>query len=300
MQRLGLISAGALFALSSATSVIADGVTPDRSGPRRAAAAPAQPATNWTGGQFGGHGGGSQLGQSFAEPGSNLCPAGVALSGGVSAEYPSCRETHFSFNSKPASATLGLLLGYSQQFGNMVAGVEGDASWKDASKSAASNHVTTVFQPDGVLTAHIRNETFTGKQSQGWDGSIRGRLGMLLTPTMLAYATGGLAIGEVCGAYSYYATLVGSTTATASGSAKWCDTRAGYTAGGGLEVQLMAGWKGRIEYRFTDFGDYSKNIPLSAAPGAPCSATFSCTGNARVDLNENVFHTVRVGIALDF
>ena len=290
---LTALSAIASFGVASSNPASADGYVPP---PRRAPvaiAAPVQAAPNWTGGQFGGHAGGSQLGQSFAEPGSNYCP-----SFGVSANYSGCAETPFAFSGNPTGFTIGGFLGYRMRFGNVVAGVEGDASWKDIEKEATLYKASTVF-PFGGGFGLTRTETFHGTQSQGWDGSIRGRLGLLLTPSLLAYATGGLAVGEVCGSFSYYATLSGGNGA-ASGGASWCDTRTGYTVGGGLEMQLFAGWKGRIEYRFTDFGDYHKNIPLTALSGAPCGGTFACTGNARVDLTDNNFHTVRLGIAYDF
>ena len=50
------------------------------------------------------------------------------------------------------------------------------------------------------------------RRSQGADGSIRGRLGYLVTPWTLLYATRVLAIGQVSGSFSY----AGCTTATCS------------------------------------------------------------------------------------
>src|SRR5262249_29636253 len=124
------------------------------------------------------------------------------------------------------------------------------------------------------------------------------RLGVLLNPALLAYATGGLALGEVCGSFSYSAMLSG-LGAFAVGSSKRCDTRVGYTVGGGFELALFQGWKARIEYRFTDFGDYSKNVPLTAGPSSLCFSPFNCSGNARVNLDDNNFHTIRIGIGVD-
>src|SRR5262245_8428461 len=197
MLRYGMTGAVGLVALIWVTGAVADGIAPTPRRAPQAAAQPAQAAPNWTGGQFGGHAGGSQLGQSFAEPGSNICPSS-GLPGGVSANYPGCAETPFSFSSHPTSFTIGAFLGYRMRFGNFVAGVEGDGSWKDASKDATLYAVSTVF-PQGGGGGELRTETFHGSQSQRWDGSVRARLGMLLTPSLLAYATGGLAVGEVCG-----------------------------------------------------------------------------------------------------
>jgi len=149
------------------------------------------------------------------------------------------------------------------------------------------------------VTPINRNEAFAGKMDQRWDGSIRGRLGVLVTPSLLAYATAGLAIGEVCGSFVYAATL--TTGETASGAAKWCDTRIGPTAGGGLETIIGNGLKARLEYRYTDLGSFSKDVPLTATPagGGFCGGGFVCTGNAHIDMNA-AFHTIRLGLGVDF
>ena len=302
MSRVSLSTTGlALISAVLSLPALADGPPPSAPAPKsvvRQAPAPvarAAPAPNWTGGQFGGHAGGSQLGQSFAEPGANLCP-----NNGVSSpSYAGCVETPFSFNSHATSFTAGTFLGWRMQFGNIVAGVEGDISWKHASKGA-SIRTTGVVGPGGF----VRGEHFDGSQSQDWDGSFRGRAGLLLTPSVLLYGTAGVAFGEVCGGFAYFSAIDnGASFASARGAGTWCETRVGYTAGGGIEAQLFGPFKGRIEYRFTDLGEFSKNVPLTGTAGGAlaCGAGgFSCTGNARVDLTDNTFHTLRIGIAVDF
>jgi outer membrane immunogenic protein len=250
---------------------------------KRAAAAPAAPPSNWTGGQYGAFGGGSNLAQNFAEPGSHLC----AVTGLGPVVQP-CVESHLVFSGNPTSFTAGGFLGYRVQVGAYVVGIEGDAAWKRASESG---YLTVT----SVESGFTRNEVFTGTLRQGWDGSVRGRAGILVTPTTLAYATAGVAFGEVCGSFTYTATL--TLPATAYGTGSWCDTRVGYTAGAGLEAEIHRGVKARIEYRYTDLGDFSKTVPLTAT--GPCGGSFVCTGTALVDL-EAAFHTVRVGLGVDF
>src|SRR4030081_1788995 len=70
---------------------------------------------------------------------------------------------------------------------------EGDINWQKGETSHAQN------TPPPCLSYAL----FTGSQKQGADGSIRGRLGYLVTPWTLLYATGGLAIGQVSGSFSY-------------------------------------------------------------------------------------------------
>src|SRR5262249_37461949 len=135
--------------------------------------AAAQPS--WTGAQVGGQGGVSSMAQGFAEPGSHLFPI-CSSDTGFSSSF--CTETPFSFNQDKTSATGGRLLGYRIQFGRVVAGIEGDINAKHSSSSFTAYNAN-----------HFRAETFTGTASQGGDGSIRGRLGWLVTPSTLLYCT---------------------------------------------------------------------------------------------------------------
>ena len=134
---------------------------------------------------------------------------------------------------------------------------------------------------------------------QGADGSIRGRLGYLVTPWTLLYATGGLAIGQVSGSFSY----AGCTTATCSsfgtnvtGAASWSDTRVGGTVGAGAETQVWTGVKARLEYRYTDYGKISKDVPLTNN-NSLCTAT-TCGTNAHIDTRA-FNHRLMVGLGFD-
>jgi opacity protein-like surface antigen len=62
--------------------------------------------------------------------------------------------------------------------------------------------------------------------------------------------------------------------------------------GAGVETELWAGWKGRIEYRYTDFGSQTKTVPLTTA----CTVCPSPSSSASIALRES-FHTLR---ALDW
>jgi len=75
--------------------------------------------------------------------------------------------------------------------------------------------------------------------------------------------------------------------------------------GGGIEtaaadfMQALFGSnaKLRFEYRYTDFGTFSQDVPL-AATGACGTAGFVCTGNAHIDMRA-AFHTFRVGLGFN-
>jgi len=301
-MRWGTLGSFGLIAFMGCTGPVVAQQTQSR--PRLAQSYQPAPPPNWTGPQVGGFGGGS-FGSpfSFAEPGAHLCPGS-----GLGPISPPCFETPFQFSGQPWSGTVGAFAGYNAQFGNLVAGVEGDAAWK---RISTSQTLPVPFTPisgpvvgvPGVGT-FMRSETFTGSMTQRWDGSLRLRLGTLVTPWTLAYGTAGGAVGSVCNSFSYTATLtppvgsLGPPPTSAFGADNWCETRIGYTVGAGVETALALGKtlgynsKLRFEYRYTDLGSFSRDVPL-AVTTTPC--TVGCTGNAHIDLRA-AFHTFRVGL----
>src|SRR5262249_48852395 len=134
------------------------------------------------------------------------------------------------------------------------------------------NCVLGVGDCDFDTASAIRNETFNGQVQQNWDASVRLRLGTLVTPGILFYATGGGAVGQVSSSFSYSATTIysyenapgapGPITHTTSGAGNWTDMRVGWTLGAGFEALLTRNLRLRSEYRFTDLGQYSKQVAL--------------------------------------
>ena len=59
------------------------------------------------------------------------------------------------------------------------------------------------------------------------------------------------------------------------------------------------GWKARLEYRYTDLGGFSADVPLAVTYGPGCTGIFVCTGNAHIDMSA-AFQTVRLGLGIDF
>jgi outer membrane immunogenic protein len=266
----------------------------ERPAPQRPAPAPTQTA-NWTGGQLGGSNGVSSVNNSFVDPGSFICPFGTTFNS-------NCFETPFSFSGSKTSYTIGPFVGYRVQLGWWVVGIEGDWSWKRAETSSNLTSSTQFFS--GSV---LRTDQFSGSVKQTWDASIRGRLGTLVTPWTLLYLTGGVAFGEISGTFAYNGSLFSCSSpcstspfATATSQAAWSDTRVGSTVGAGWETEVWAGWKARAEYRYTDFGRYTKTFGLTNTcvgfSGTSCIA--SPSGGVSIDLRES-FHTFRVGLAVD-
>lgn len=121
---------------------------------------------------------------------------------------------------------IGGQIGYNWQVGRTVLGLESDINWANLSGSTANG---------GVCALNGGGECRT---EQNWFGTTRARIGYAFG-NFLPYVTGGLAYGDV-------------KAAQANGSQR--DTRAGWTAGGGLEVGLTKSWTAKAEYLHLDLG----------------------------------------------
>lgn len=116
--------------------------------------------------------------------------------------------------------TLGVHAGYNFQNGNWVFGVEGDVGYTWNERSFGADDVGT-----------------------DWQGSLRGRVGYAIDRTLI-YGTGGLAFTNV-----YVDNPGGSLD----------DTLFGWTLGAGIEHAFTDNWSARIEYRYSDFGEFTPN-----------------------------------------
>jgi outer membrane immunogenic protein len=162
----------------------------------------------------------------------------------------------------------GAQTGYNYQFGAWVLGLEADIQ-------ASGQKGGSTFQVLGLPTA-----TLTTDHKLEWFGTARPRLGVLATPNLLLYGTGGVAFGQVKD--SYTATVAGlGTVATATVD----DVKAGWTAGAGIEGAFGGGWSAKVEYLYIDLGKLQQTVTL---PLAGVAATFNShvTDNiVRVGLN---------------
>ncbi|WP_027486102.1 outer membrane protein [Allorhizobium undicola] len=112
--------------------------------------------------------------------------------------------------------------GYNMQNDKIVYGGEADVGYSGA---------------DSVSGAGLQGK-------QGWNGSVRGRVGYDLSPFMV-YGTAGVAAAD-------------TKVSGAAGS----DSKAalGYTVGAGVEAQVTNNVTARVEYRYTDYQDKTYNV----------------------------------------
>jgi outer membrane immunogenic protein len=154
-------------------------------------------------------------------------------------------------------------LGYNLQFDKFfVGGIETDI---DILGSNHSNGSFSGAEPLSPVNAPGLSIVAVGNVERSLDyiGTLRGRLGGLITPTVLLYGTGGLAYGGVHGDTTLTqmtSPLVPVVSSNSAGSIS--DTRVGWTVGSGLEWLLPPHWSFKAEYLYYDLG----NVSWSSSP----------------------------------
>ena len=241
----------------------------------------------------------------IAEPGYNWTGFYVGLNGGYS--WGRASETALIGAPFPANASatvkqnvngglFGGQIGYNWQVDrNWVLGLEADGQWTGERGSSNDFLGSVRFPTPGndfnvLASASLSNET-----KLPWFATFRGRAGFLADPSLLLYATGGLAVGEV--KYTTQGTLtaqlfgpgtagtipVGGPVTLVGAAFSESQTRVGWTAGAGLEKKFSQNWSAKLEYLYVDFGT---------------KTYFSGTGNdIDVSFHDNIF---RAGINYQF
>jgi outer membrane immunogenic protein len=172
-----------------------------------------------------------------------VCGGGFG-GGGTSCATQTLSSTAFRFDP---------YIGFNWQFApQWVAGFEGDFGFAN-NKSTLNG---AAYPGGGVFNLSLAGDSFAVKST--WDAGARLRLGYLVTPTFLLYATGGAAWqhvaatatcndGTVCSAVAAPPLITPFSITDAT-------TRLGYSIGGGIETMLTSHWLARAEYRYADFG----------------------------------------------
>jgi len=181
---------------------------------------------------------------------------------------------------------------------NFVAGVEADI--QGIAGTGGGKRSKTWLSLAGETDRTISNFG-TASGSINYLGTVRGRLGWLVMPTLLVYGTGGLAYGDVNANFSR--TQIESTTAgvnqwIAIQNASYANTQVGYSAGGGAEWMFMPNWSAKAEYLYYDLGNISTtgNSYLFKLAGSTNSQPFTSTAyTGRVNGN-----LVRAGVNYHF
>jgi outer membrane immunogenic protein len=187
MKKLAL----GLLLTSIAGSAYAADLPAPPSAPYTKAPAIVSPVTNWSGFYIGAMGGYGK--ENSSDP--------LALKGGFG----------------------GGTVGYNWQFGQFVAGIEGDGAFADVNNSVTIGGVTVGAKLDALAT-------------------VRGRFGIAVDQVLL-YGTAGLAIAD--------AKLSASALGVGISDNQ---TLTGWTAGAGIEWMFLPHWSLKGEYLYRSFG----------------------------------------------
>jgi outer membrane immunogenic protein len=190
-------------------------------------------------------------------------------------------------------------IGYNWQFYNsFVAGVEADIQGVAGSGSSRSlGTAAPVTLPQNAGEAYVGGISSTKRLD--YIGTVRGRLGWLFTPTLLAYGTGGLAYGGVQTSTSVFnanTVLCCGHLPPVFGASAFSDTRVGWTAGAGLEWMFMPHWSAKVEYLYYDLGTVNSGFFIPAVDTVSGFQAFFA-GQSRARFNGNI---VRAGVNYHF
>jgi outer membrane immunogenic protein len=188
-------------------------------------------------------------------------------------------------------------IGYNWQIQNWLWGFEADIQGTGEKGSRAFTCPAGICTPSTILGGPLALVVLVPgaavplslEQKIDWFGTVRGRVGVLVTPKVLLYATGGLAYGEVKSSETVAALLTGFSSST---------TNVGYTVGAGVEGVIGGNWTAKLEYLYVDLGRvsgaFATTIPAFGS-GTAASGTLTSYYSSRV--TDNV---LRVGVNYKF
>jgi outer membrane immunogenic protein len=202
-------------------------------------------------------------------------------------------------------------VGYNYSWGsNFVGGLEADIQGS-AIRGTGGHFGIAQFGPD--LSGLTDTASGAGVVTAGvdWLGTVRGRLGYLVTPGLLVYGTGGLAYGGTHAAAFHTLAFVDSFPnfyPNFGGVGRYSDVRVGWTVGGGGEWMFAPNWSLKAEALYYDLGSASfASSPVGTldpdgtnlAVGAPGVVLFANSQTTRVKF-DGVIARVGVNYHLDW
>jgi outer membrane immunogenic protein len=265
-----------LIGIAAVTSMFATGALAADLPARTYTKAPVyvEPVYNWTGFYIGGN-----IGYSWgrsSDTSSLTNTAGTALFG-------------TSDKSNLNGVVGGGQIGYNWQMQSWLFGLEADIQGTGEKGSSAFTCPTGTCTPStlivgiGAFPVPGAAVPLALTQKIDWFGTFRGRIGILATPKVLLYTTGGLAYGEVNSSETI-GVLPGFSSST---------TNVGWTLGAGIEGVIGGNWTAKLEYLYVDLGKVSGSFATTAA--AFGGGTLTSNYNSRI--TDNV---LRVGVNYKF
>ncbi|HEY0032564.1 MAG TPA: outer membrane beta-barrel protein [Devosia sp.] len=179
------------------------------------------------------------------------------------------------FGSRDAGVTLGLEAGYDYQIDNFVVGGIIDLAYVDY-RDVQSARSSTPANYDQISEVE-------------WLGTIRARAGYLVTPDVLAYVHGGLAVGGTDFSFS---------SSNPNGVSRGGEeTSVGFQIGAGVEAKVTSNISLGLEYAYTNLGDTDFTTRFNNAPFRAVNPAGSDLRGSDRSLD---FHTVKASLKYRF
>jgi outer membrane immunogenic protein len=293
-----IILATVLAGIGSTAALAAD------LGARTYTKAPAMmaPVSNWTGWYVGVNagwaGGANEVSTSGAASPANTAspPNAAAMAAGATSSF------------KGSNGFIGGgQFGYNYQVSPLfVAGFEADIQGLSRSRRSSSSSVTLQGAAPSNTVGFATNVTSTSDPA--YLGTFRARLGVTVSPSVLLYATGGLAYGGAKSDTAISQSGINPTIPTnppftiTPASGAFSGMRVGYAVGAGGEWMFASNWSAKLEYLYYDLGSatYSTGRLVSSDFG-PTSFPGNFSGvvdtSAKARFND---HIVRAGVNYHF
>lgn len=190
----------------------------------------------------------------------------------------------------------GLQVGYNHQATERwVVGVEGDVQFGSIKGDGSTS---LRFNTAGL------NPVVTHSEKVEWFSTVRGRIGYLLTPDALLYATGGLAMStakregvhtqpDAIGTVVQVGPYAANCVAAVCFAGEQTKFRTGIAVGAGAEVRAVNNVTFKAEYLYVDSG--TERMLITATPVPVGFAPAQYVISTRTD-----FHIVRFGLNYQF
>jgi outer membrane immunogenic protein len=179
-----------------------------------------------------------------------------------------------SSSDHPTGGVAGGQIGYNWQAARMVYGVEADLqdSWLKGSSNTSGGATTPGFPANSAVSSVTQTDKIN------YLGTVRGRWGYA-SDKWLAYATGGLAYGEVntqIAATQGFLNAPAIVTSQQPSPATSTSSRLGWALGGGMELALSSHWSAKAEYLYYDLGKTTTSMGFASFIGP---TFFTSSGN---------------------
>jgi outer membrane immunogenic protein len=208
----------------------------------------------------------------------------ISFTGAAQAAFYSSNQFPTSIPVNPKGVVGGGQVGCNAQFQQWVFGVETDLQ-------ASEMKVSDTLSPLPLAGTQFAT---AGTENRKWFGTLRPRIGLLVTPFALLYATGGLAYGDTEVGFNIQPVATPAATCALSGTciaATASGTSVGWTAGAGLEWMFARNWSVKAEYLFVDLG--SRQVTGMTLPNATPPGSYTAAAEFRE-------HVARVGVNYKF